>query len=235
MKKLMLFCFAMAVFAIVHGAENFVVNPSFESDEMAFKWGRMETPREKVKAKDDSRYVSHQDGLHVKEGRRAWFFRCENPTGRNIMTFTALPVVPGKRYVFKAHYYLDDTDGATMVWGNYHEFDRNGRTSGYRNLAHFDTTPVQWNEFCCTFYASPNSTTVNVELIFGGKMSVWVDEVSFSEDVEPTPVPAIGGILPETENFSAHWLSPVTKATPTGCPVGLDSSDETVHIDAAKN
>lgn len=214
---------------------NLVANPSFEGDEVAFVWGRMESPRVRVKAKDDPRYVSRSDALHVKDGRRAWFFRCDNPEGRNNMTFTNMPVTPGKRYVFKAHYYLDDADGPTMVWGNYHEHDADGKTSGYQNLTHYDTTPVQWNEFYCTFYASPNSTTVNVELIFGGKMSVWVDDVNFAEDVEPEPIPAVGAKLPETESLSLAWLSPLTKATPTGYPVGLKEGDGAVHLDAAKN
>ena len=60
------------------------------------------------------RCVSHPDALHVKEGRRAWFFRCDNPEGCNNMTFTGLPVTPGKRYVFKAHYYLDDASGRSI-------------------------------------------------------------------------------------------------------------------------
>ena len=219
----------------VQAVPNLVVNPSFEGDEVAFVWGRMEKPRERVKAKDDPRYVSRPDALHVKDGKRAWFFRCDNTEGRNNMTFTQLPVTPGKRYAFKAHYYLDDADGPTMVWGNYHERDAEGKTSGYKNLTHFDTTPVQWNEFYCTFYASPNSKTVNVELIFGGKMSVWVDDVSFVEDVEPAPPPAVGAVLPGTDALSLAWLSPLTKATPTGWPVGLKAGDGAVHLDSAKN
>ena len=214
---------------------NLVRNPSFEGDEKAFVVNRMETPRERVKAKDDPRYVSRPDALHFRDGKRAWFLRCENTQGRNNMIFTGLPVTPGKRYLFKAYYYLDDAEGPTMVWGNYHERGADGKTSGYKNLCHFDTTPVQWNEFTCTFYASPKSTTVNVELIFGGKMSVWVDEVSFAEDVEPPPAPAVGAKLAETDAFAASWLAPLTKATPTGCPAGLRDGDGVVHLDAAKN
>ena len=235
MKRMCLAAVAALSLATVDAAVNLVKNPSFEGDDIAFKWGRMETPRVAVKAKDDPRYVSRPDALHVKDGKRAWFFRCDNPEGRNNMTFTKLPVTPGKRYVFKAQYYIDNQDGPTMVWGNYHEHDAAGKTSGYRNLTHFDTTPVPWNEFHCMFYASTNSSTVNVELIFGGKMSVWVDEVSFAEDVEPEPVPAVGAALPETEAFSLAWLSPLTKATPTGFPTGLKDGDGAVHLDTAKN
>ena len=195
----------------------------------------MESQRETVETKDDPRYVSRPDTLHVKDGKRAWFFRCDNPEGRNNMTFTGLPVTPGKRYVFKAHYYLDDADGPTMVWGNYHEHDATGKTSGYMNLTHYDTTPVQWNEFYCMFYASTNSATANVELIFGGRMSVWVDDVSFVEDVEPEPVPAVGAVLPETDDFSIAWLSPLTKATPAGFPAGLEPGDGFVCLDSARN
>ena len=235
MERFCLAAVAAVSIATANAAVNLVKNPSFERDEVAFRWGRMESPRVAVKEKDDPRYVSHPDTLHVKDGKRAWFFRCDNPEGRNNMTFTGLPVTPGKRYVFKAHYYLDDADGPTMVWGNYHEHDAAGKTSGYMNLTHYDTTPVQWNEFYCTFYASSNSTTVNVELIFGGKMSVWVDDVSFAEDVEPEPVPAVGAKLPDGVAFSLAWLSPVTKATPTGFPSGLKDGDGAVHLDAAKN
>ena len=235
MKCLTLAMAAALPFAASHAAANLVANPSFEGDEVAFRWGRMESPRKRVKAAEDLRYVSRPDALHVKDGKRAWFLRCDNPEGRNNMTFTNMPVTPGKRYVFKAHYYLDDADGPTMVWGNYHEHDAAGKTSGYQNLTHFDTTPVQWNEFYCTFYASPSSATVDVELIFGGKMSVWVDDVSFVEDVDPAPTPAVGAKLPETEAFSLAWLSPLTKATPTGYPVGLKDGDGAVHLDAAKN
>ena len=234
-KVLLVSAFAVLAHGSVLSAANLVANPSFEGEEVAFKWVRMEAPRERVKAAEDPRYVSRPDALHIKDGRRAWFFRCDNPEGRNNMIFTGLPVTPGKRYIFKAHYYLDDGEGPTMVWGNYHEHDAAGKTSGYRNLTHFDTTPVQWNEFYCTFYASPNSTTVNVELIFGGKMSVWVDDVSFVEDVEPEPIPPVGAKLPETEAFSLAWLSPLTKATPTGTPPGLKEGDGTVHLDTAKN
>ena len=214
---------------------NLVRNPSFEGDEKAFVVNRMETPRERVKAKDDPRYVSRPDTLHFKDGKRAWFLRCENTQGRNNMIFTDLPVTPGRRYVFKAYYYLDDAEGPTMVWGNYHEHGADGKTSGYRNLHHFDTTPVQWNEFSCMFYASPKSETVDVELIFGGQMSVWVDEVCFAEDVEPPPAPAVGAKLAETDALAAAWLSPVTKAMPTGFPTGLRDGDGAVHLDAAKN
>ena len=175
MKRLLMTLAAGLPMAAALADGNLVRNPSFEGDEKAFVVNRMETPRERVKAKDDPRYVSRPDTLHFKDGKRAWFLRCENTQGRNNMIFTDLPVTPGKRYVFKAYYYLDDAEGPTMVWGNYHEHGADGKTSGYRNLHRFDATPVQWNEFTCTFYASPKSTTVNVELIFGGKMSVWVD------------------------------------------------------------
>ena len=235
MKRICVVTVAALTLGATNAAVNLVKNPSFESDDVAFKWGRMESPRVAVKAKDDPRYVSRPDALHVKDGRRAWFFRCDNPEGRNNMTFTNLPVTPGKRYVFKAHYYLDDPDGPTMVWGNYHEHDAAGKTSGYLNLNHFDTTPVQWNEFCCVFYASPRSTTVDVELIFGGKMSVWVDDVSFTEDVEPAPAPVVGAKLPENDWISLSWLSPVTKAVPTGFSPGIKDGDGAVHLDAAKN
>jgi hypothetical protein len=36
---------AAAVALPVMAAENLVRNPSFEGDEMAFSWGRMESPR----------------------------------------------------------------------------------------------------------------------------------------------------------------------------------------------
>ena len=107
-KVLMLSSFAVLAHGSVLGAANLVANPSFEGDEVAFKWVRMEAPRERVKAAEDPRYVSRPDALHVKDGRRAWFFRCDNPEGRNNMIFTGLPVTSGKRYIFKAHYYLDD-------------------------------------------------------------------------------------------------------------------------------
>ena len=98
MKRICAAAVAALSFATADAAVNLVKNASFESDELAFKWGRMESPRETVKVKDDPRYVSHPDTLHAKEGRRSWFFRCDNPKGRNNMTFTDLPVTPGKRY-----------------------------------------------------------------------------------------------------------------------------------------
>ena len=52
---------AVAVALPVMAAENLVRNPSFEGDEMAFSWGRMESPRQKVKDKDDPRYVGKFD------------------------------------------------------------------------------------------------------------------------------------------------------------------------------
>jgi hypothetical protein len=52
---------AAAVALPVMAAENLVTNPSFEGDEMAFSWGRMESPRQKVKDKDDPRYVGKFD------------------------------------------------------------------------------------------------------------------------------------------------------------------------------
>lgn len=221
--------------AAADAAVNLVKNPSFEGDEIPFVWKRMESSREAVKVADDPRYVSRPDTLHVKDGRRAWFFRCENPEGRNCMTFKGLPVAPGKRYVFKAKYYLDAAGGPTLVWGNRHEHDASGRTSGYANLMRFDTTPVQWNEFHCLFYSATNSATVDVEMIFGGKTSVWVDDVCFAEDVEPAPTPPVGAKLPEYGAFSLAWLSPITKATPTGCPQGLEAGDGAIHLDTAKN
>ncbi len=53
---------ALAAVALpVMAAENLVTNPSLEGDEMAFSWGRMESPRQKVKDKDDPRYVGKFD------------------------------------------------------------------------------------------------------------------------------------------------------------------------------
>ena len=52
---------AAAVALPVMAAENLVRNPSFEGDEMVFSWGRMESPRQKVKDKDDPRYVGKFD------------------------------------------------------------------------------------------------------------------------------------------------------------------------------
>ena len=51
----------VAVALPVMAAENLVTNSSFEGDEMAFSWGRMESPRQKVKDKDDPRYVGKFD------------------------------------------------------------------------------------------------------------------------------------------------------------------------------
>ena len=234
-KSILSLLHAMFMAVAAAGAVNLVPNPSFERDDIAFNWGRMEKPLEPVTAKDDPRYVSHPDALHVKDGKRAWFFRCDNPEGRNNMKFTKLPVTHGKRYVFKAQYYIDNPDGPTLVWGNYHEHDADGKTSGYRNLAQFDTTPGRWNEFSCTFYASTNSAVADVELIFGGRMSVWVDDVSFMEEPEPEPPLPVGFRLQDADAFSLAWLSPLTKATPSGFPDGLKSGDGCVHLDAAKN
>ena len=234
MKVLLLSASAALACVSAQAAANLVANPSFEDDEVAFTWKRMESPRVAVKAKDDPRYVSCLDTRHAKDGQRAWFLRCENPDGRNTMTFTNLSVTAGRRYAFKAHYRIDEADGTTSVWGNYHEHDAANKTSGYENLVHFDATPGRWNEFGCAFYASPNSTTVNVELIFCGRMSVWVDVICFSEEPEPA-IPPVGAKLSETDAFSLAWLSPITKATPTGFPEGLKDGDGVVHLDAAKN
>ena len=73
--------------AAANGAANLVSNPSFENDDIAFVWGRMESPREIVKAKDDPRYVGKFDSTHTKDGKRSWFMRCENPGGRNNISF----------------------------------------------------------------------------------------------------------------------------------------------------
>ena len=226
----------MAAVALpVMAVENLVTNPSFEGDEMAFSWGRMESPRQKVKDKDDPRYVGKFDSAHVKDGTRAWFFRCDNTQGRNIMTFGGIPVVPGKRYTFTASYYIDDAENPTSVWGNTHQFDEKGKTSGYYNTCHYDATPKQWNEWSTSFYVPKNTKTTNIQLIFIGKMSVWVDDVKFFEDPEPPAAPAVGAILGANSAFSYAWLSPLTKAVPVGFPEGLKKGDGVVRIDTAKN
>ena len=102
MKKLQIFSLLLVAFAAEGIAEaaigdNRIVNPSFETDEKAFKWKRMESPRKPVEAKDDPRYIARFDGEHVKRGSRSWFMRCENTQGRNIMRFNALAVTPGSR------------------------------------------------------------------------------------------------------------------------------------------
>ena len=58
-----------------------------------------------------------------------------------------------------------------------------------------------------------------------------MDDVSFVEDVEPEPIPPVGAKLPETEALSLAWLSPITKATPTGAPPGLKEGDGAVYLD----
>lgn len=219
----------------VFAAHNLVRNPSFESDEVAFGWGRMETPRIRVKDKDDPRYTGKFDSAHVKEGKRAWFLRCENPQGRNIMTFSGMPVTPGKRYTFTASYYIDNAENPTAVWGNTHQFNEKGKTSGYFNTRHYDATPKQWNEWSTSFYVPKNSKTTNVQLIFCGKMSVWVDDVKFYEDPEPALAAPVGGIIGETSKMSVAWLSPLSKAVPKGLPAGLKQGNGVVAIDSAKN
>ena len=231
----LLVAFAAEGFAESSTGDNRIANPSFETDEKAFNWKRMESPRRRVEAEDDPRYISRFDGEHVKRGSRSWFMRCENTEGRNIMRFNALAVTPGKPYVFKAYYRIEDADGLRTVWGNYHEHNAAGKTSGYKNLDRFSTETGKWNEFTCSFYASPESATADVELIFIGKMSVWVDEVSFVEQVEPEPLPVIGGKLPESDLFSLSWLSPLSKALPCGVDGRLEDGDGAVHLDAARN
>lgn len=224
-----LFCTA------ANGATNLVTNPSFENDDMSFVWGRMESPRERVKAKDDPRYVGKFDSVHVKDGKRSWLMRCDNPGGRNNISFTNLPVTPGKRYTFRAQYYIDAVDGPVMVWGNTHQFDEKGKTSGYYNTSHYDATARQWNEWTTSFYVPKNSKTTNVQLIFGGKMSVWLDDVSFFEDPEPKLAPPVGAILNGGSKVSLAWLSPLSKAVEKGLPEGLKDKADAVSLDAARN
>ena len=221
--------------AAANGATNLVPNPSFENDDISFVWARMETPRERVKAKDDPRYIGKFDSAHVKDGKRAWFFRCENPGGRNNIAFTNLPVTPGKRYTFKAQYYIEAVDDPVMVWGNTHQFDEKGKTSGYYNTGHYDTAARQWNEWTTSFYVPKNSKTTNIQLIFGGKMSVWLDDVSFFEDPEPELAPPVGAILKGSSKLSLAWLSPLSKAVENGFPAGLKDEAAAVPLDAARN
>ena len=217
------------------GAVNHVRNPSFESDEVVFKWGRMENPLEEVGNESDPRYESRFDRTHAKDGSRAWLFKCGNPMGRNLMTFSDVPVTPGKRYTFRAWYYIDGCNGPTMVWGYAHQHDKNGKTSGYHNTSHYDTTPRRWNEWVTSICVSKNSETVTVQLIFSGSMSVWVDSVEFYEDPEPPLSHPVGAILKGSEALSLAWLSPLTKAVPCGVPAGLAEGDGKVHLDAAQN
>ena len=99
-----------------------------------------------------------------------------------------------------------------MVWGNTHQFDEKGKTSGYYNTPHYDATARQWNEWTTSFYVPKNSKTTNIQLIFGGKMSVWLDDVSFFEDPEPELAPPVGAILKGSSRLSLAWLSPLSKA-----------------------
>jgi hypothetical protein len=231
-----IFCSILAAAAVAaQAAVNLVANHSFEGDEIAFAWGRMETPRERVKAKDDPRYASGFDSTRAKDGKRSYLFRCDNPMGRNTAIFTKMPVVPGKRYTFRAFYWIDNVEGSTMVWGNTHQHDAAGKTSGYYNTSHYDTTPGRWNEWTTSFYVPKNSVTTNVELIFGGKMSVWLDAVEFFEDPEPPAAPPVGAVLKGGDGLDLAWLSPVTKAVPKGFPEGLATGDGKVHIDSARN
>lgn len=216
-------------------AVNLVPNSSFETDEIGFSWGRMETPRHRVKAKEDPRYTGKFDATHVKDGKRSWFFRCENPMGRNLMSFAGMPVTPGKRYTFRARYYIDAIDGPVMVWGNTHQHDAQGKTSGYYNTSHYDASPRKWNEWRTSFYVPKDSKTTNVQMIFGGKMSVWIDAVEFFEDPEPSAAPPVGAELPGSSAASVSWLSPLTKAVPKGFPEGIRRGGSVVEIDSARN
>lgn len=220
---------------VVFAGGNLVLNPSFESDEIAFVWEKMDSPGTWVKDKGDPRYDGRFDSAHVKDGTRAWFFRCDIPQGRNSMVFRRLPVTPGKRYTFSARYYIGSAEGPVMVWGNTHQHDENGKTSGYYNTPHYDETPGRWNEWHTSFYVPKNSKTTNVAIIFGGRMSVWVDDVRFFEDPEPPTPPPVGAILGEGAKVSVSWLSPLAKAVPKGVPSGLKKGDGIVPVDSAQN
>ena len=55
MKRICVAALAASTLVTANAAVNLVKNPSFESDDVAFRWGRMESSRETVKAKDDPR------------------------------------------------------------------------------------------------------------------------------------------------------------------------------------
>ena len=62
-KVLLVSAFAVLAQDSVLGAANLVANPSFEGEEVAFKWVRMEAPRERVKAAEDPRFNRSKNEL----------------------------------------------------------------------------------------------------------------------------------------------------------------------------
>ena len=182
----------------------------------------------------DARFVSRRDTRRARSGKASWYLRSDDTNGINHAFFRDLPVEAGRRYAFRAFYWLDHRGGPVCAWGNYRFLTAEGKPvdGRFRQIRQGDCTPGRWNEAYVSFYVPSNAATASVHLTFGGRQEVWIDDASFGDAPERLPaadavrIPGAGGLA---------VYSPLSKAPLRGLPADLPTGDGVVRLDAARN
>jgi|GEM_PF-567053 len=223
-------------------AEKFICSPEFPVDSPDGNLilnGGLETP---TMTSYYLRYIS-KSPLRIferttdkaKSGRWSLRMRCEDPKRGMELNFNNLPFTPGKKYRFKASYFVASRVGKTRLSGRVTFVDAKGKVIRYI-FPEFPAGAGQWQQMDLPFYPPVNCARVLVTLWFDGVQTVYLDDFyyGFAEEKTPENRNAAARQLVDTADCTIWKEAAYLKVQPKGVPAGVRKS-RTVEVAAAAN
>ena len=171
----------------------------------------------------------------AKTGR--WSLRsfCEDPKRGTEINFNSLPFEPGKKYRFRASYFVASREGKSTVTGRVMFLDAKGKVIRYLFPA-FADAPGQWHEMKIDFFPPVNCVRVALTVWLSGKQTVYLDDFYYGIDEEKVLGNRSAGAvkLKESAECTLWKEAPYLKVPAAGVPAEVKSGT-TVELAAAAN
>ena len=171
----------------------------------------------------------------AKTGR--WSLRsfCEDPKRGTEINFNSLPFTPGKKYRFRASYFVASREGKSTVTGRVMFLDAEGKVIRYLFPA-FEDSPGKWHEMELSFFPPVNCARVALTVWLSGKQTVYLDDFYYGIVEEKALANRNDGALKlaDTPDCTVWKEAPYLKVPASGVPAGVKSG-AVVQVAAAAN
>ena len=171
----------------------------------------------------------------AKTGR--WSLRsfCEDPKRGTEINFNALPFTPGKKYRFRASYFVASREGKNAVTGRVMFLDAKGKVIRYLFPA-FEDSPGKWHEMDLSFFPPVNCARVALTVWLSGNQTVYLDDFYYGIVEEKALENRSAGAvkLRDSPDCTIWKEAPYLKVPAAGVPSDVKSGT-TVRLAAAAN
>ena len=206
---------------------NMLLNGTLESASMADFYFRG-TSKPPVK-------VLERSALKAKDGRFSLRSYCSDPKQGTEINFNCLPYTPGKKYTFKADYFVSSAEGKNRVAGRVTFWDAKGKPIRYI-FPEWKSVTGEWNRIDLSFFPPVNCTRVTITLWLSGKQELFLDNFYYGEAREEKLANRNAGalLISDSPDCTVWKEAPYFKVPAAGVPAGLKNGKE-ITLAAAAN